>query len=200
LAHVSGIGADPKSRSLYVRKRGEGEMAVRAEFPKAILMRPAVMFGPDDAFLNSIVSLLRLLPVYPLFGRGETRLQPVYVEDVAEALARALEAAELSDRAYELGGPRIYAYEELLRSVAQRLNKRPVLVPVPFPAWHVLARVAELLPRPPLTRNQVELMEVDTIASPNRLDFDSVGIIPRFLEPILEQIIAARPSRPGTPS
>ena len=84
LAHVSGIGADPKSASLYVRKRGEGEIAVKAELPDAILVRPAVMFGPDDTFLNTIVSLLGRLPVYPVFGHGGTRLQPVYVEDVGE--------------------------------------------------------------------------------------------------------------------
>src|SRR3984893_2900581 len=94
LIHISGIGADAASQSRYIRKRGEGELAVRAAFLDAIFVRPAVMFGPDDAFLTTIIKLLRQLPVYPMFGRGLTRLQPVYVEDVAEAIGRAMQRAE----------------------------------------------------------------------------------------------------------
>jgi len=185
---VSGIGADPKSASLYVRKRGEGELAVRAEFPGAILVRPAVMFGPDDAFLNTIVRLLKLLPVYPMFGRGETRLQPAYVEDVGEAIARCLEAREAPETTYELGGPRIYTYEDLLRTIGDRLKRRPILVPVPFAAWHALARIAELLPKPGLTRNQVELMEIDTTASTGMPGFGALGIAPLPIDHVLDQI------------
>jgi len=94
-AHVSGIGADATSPSLYIRKRGEGELAVQAAFTDAILVRPAVMFGPDDAFLTTVITLLRRLPIYPMFGRGQTRLQPAYVEDVAEAVARVMRQAEI---------------------------------------------------------------------------------------------------------
>ena len=94
LAHVSGIGSDAASPSLYIRKRGEGELATCAAFADAILIRPAVMFGPDDAFLSIILKLLRRLPIYPMFGRGLTRLQPAYVEDVAEAIARVLQGTE----------------------------------------------------------------------------------------------------------
>ncbi len=185
---VSGIGADPKSASLYVRKRGEGELAVRAEFPGAIIVRPAVMFGPDDAFLNTIVRLLKLLPVYPMFGRGETRLQPACVEDVGEAIARCLEAREAPETTYELGGPRIYTYEDLLRTIGDRLKRRPILVPVPFAAWHALARMAELLPKPGLTRNQVELMEIDTAASTGMPGFGALGIAPLPIDHVLDQI------------
>ena len=188
LVQVSGIGADPKSASLYVRKRGEGELAVRAEFPGAIIVRPAVMFGPDDAFLNTIVRLLKLLPVYPMFGRGETRLQPACVEDVGEAIARCLEAREAPETTYELGGPRIYTYEDLLRTIGDRLKRRPILVPVPFAAWHALARMAELLPKPGLTRNQVELMEIDTAASTGMPGFGALGIAPLPIDHVLDQI------------
>src|ERR1700720_691989 len=94
VAHVSGIGADAISQSLYIRKRGEGGLAVRAAFADALLIRPAVMFGPDDSFLSTILKLLGRLPIYPMFGRGLTRLQPAYVEDVAEAVARALQRTE----------------------------------------------------------------------------------------------------------
>src|SRR5215831_1550103 len=118
LVHVSGLGADAASPSLYVRKRGEGELAVRAAFTDALLIRPAVMFGPDDAFLTIILKLLRQLPIYPMFGRGLTRLQPAYVEDVAEAIATALHGPETHAITYECGGPRVYFYENFLRAVA----------------------------------------------------------------------------------
>src|SRR5260370_26202906 len=118
LIHISGIGADAASQSRYIRKRGEGELAVRAAFPDAIVIRPAVMFGPDDAFLTTILKLLRRLPIYPMFGRGLTRLQPAYVEDVAEAIGRVMQRAETPSTIFEFGGPRVYSYEEFLRAVA----------------------------------------------------------------------------------
>jgi NADH dehydrogenase len=111
LVHVSGIGADAASQSRYIRKRGEGELAVRAVFPDALFIRPAVMFGLDDAFLTTTLKLLRQLPIYPMFGRGRTRLQPAHVEDVAEAIARLMQRAETPSLIFELGGPRIYSYE-----------------------------------------------------------------------------------------
>jgi NADH dehydrogenase len=185
LTHVSGIGADPASRSLYIRKRGEGELAVRAAFADAHVIRPAVVFGPDDAFLSGLIELLRRLPVFPMFGRGLTRLQPVYVEDVAEAIAKTLERTPLHARTFECGGPRVYTYKELLRAVANETGLEPVLVPVPFAAWHALGWIAEMLPRPPVTRNQVELMQVDTVASPGMPGLGELGIAPRSLEDTL---------------
>ena len=118
LAHVSGIGSDAASPSLYIRKRGEGELAVRSAFVDAALIRPAVMFGPDDAFLTTILDLLGRLPVYPMFGRGRTKLQPAYVEDVAEAIARTLQRTDVQAITFECGGPRVYTYEELVRTIA----------------------------------------------------------------------------------
>jgi uncharacterized protein YbjT (DUF2867 family) len=124
VAHVSGIGADAVSQSLYIRKRGEGELAVRAAFADALLIRPAVMFGPDDAFLTTILKLLRRLPIYPMFGRGLTGLQPAFVEDVAaEAVASALQGTERHAITYECGGPRVYSYEEFLRAVAHEAGR-----------------------------------------------------------------------------
>ncbi len=190
LVHVSGIGADPGSRSLYIRKRGEGELAVRSTFADATLVRPAVMFAPDDAFLTTVVSLLRRLPVYPMFGRGRTRLQPVCADDVAEAIARALQPTQPQARTFELGGPRVYSYEEFLRTVAREANLSPVLVPVPFAAWHALAGIAEILPSAPITRNQVELMQIDTVASPEMPGFGDVGIAPRAVEELLRRMLS----------
>jgi NADH dehydrogenase len=189
LAHVSGIGADAASQSLYVRKRGEGELAVRAAFTDALLIRPAVMFGPDDAFLTTILKLLRRLPIYPMFGRGLTRLQPAFVEDVAEAVARALQGTETHAFTYECGGPRVYSYEELLRAVAHEAGLKPMLIPIPFAAWHALAWISETLPSSPVTRNQVELMQVDNVSSPAMPGFGQLGIAPHSVEEMLQQML-----------
>jgi uncharacterized protein YbjT (DUF2867 family) len=189
LAHVSGIGADAASPSLYIRKRGEGELAVRAAFADALLIRPAVMFGPDDSFLSTILKLLGRLPIYPMFGRGLTRLQPAYVEDVAEAIARALQRTEMHAITFECGGPRVYSYEELLKAVAHEASLKPMLIPIPFVAWRALAWFAEMLPSPPVTRNQVELMQVDNVSSPEMRGFGELGISPHSVEEILQEIL-----------
>src|ERR1700732_963660 len=165
LIHISGIGADTASPSRYIRKRGEGELAVRAAFGDAVFVRPAVMFGPNDAFLTTILRLLRRLPIFPMFGRGLTRLQPAYVEDVAEAIGRVMQRAETPSMIFELGVPRVYSYGGILREVAHQAGVAPLLIPIPFAVWFALAWSAEMFPRPPLTRNQVELMQIDTVSS-----------------------------------
>ena len=189
LVHVSGIGADPRSQSLYIRKRGEGELAVRVAFADAILIRPAVMFGPDDAFLTTIIKLLDRLPIYPIFGNGQMRLQPVYVEDVGQAIAKVLQRAQTRPIMFECGGPRVYSYEEFLRAVASVAGIKPILIPVPFAAWHALAWIAEMLPSPPITRNQVELMQVDSASSPDIPGMGELGISPHSIEEILQDIL-----------
>src|SRR6266702_502424 len=191
LVHVSGIGADAASPSRYIRKRGEGERAVRAEFADAFIVRPAVMFGPDDAFLNTILKLLRL-PIYPMFGRGRTRLQPAYVEDVAEAVARIMERAETYPTVFEFGGPTSYSYEQLLRAIAHQAGLAPLLIPMPFSIWQALAWASEILPRPPLTRNQVELMRIDSVSSPEMPGFAELGISPHSIEEILQRMSSNR--------
>ena len=188
LVHISGIGADAASQSRYIRKRGEGELAVRAAFPDASFIRPAVMFGPGDAFLTTILKLLRWLPIYPMFGRGLTRLQPAYVEDVAEAISQVMQRAETPSTIFEFGGPRVYSYKELLRAVAHQASVAPLLIPVPFAVWHALAWASEMLPSPRLTRNHVELMQIDTVPSPELPGFSELEISPRSVETILQKI------------
>jgi uncharacterized protein YbjT (DUF2867 family) len=189
LIHISGIGADAASQSRYIRMRGEGELAVRAAFAPALIVRPAVMFGPDDAYLTTILKLLRELPVYPMFGRGVTRLQPAYVEDVAEAIGRTMQRAETPSTIFEFGGPRVYSYEEFLRTVAHQDGLTPRLIPIPFAVWHTLAWPSEILPNPLLTRNQVELMQIDTVASPQMPGFVEIGISPHSVEAILQKML-----------
>jgi uncharacterized protein YbjT (DUF2867 family) len=187
--HVSGISADTASPSSYIRSRGEGEAAVQTAFPGAVIVRPAVMFASDDAFLTTILRLLRSLPAYPVFGDGKTRLQPVYVDDVAAAIAQILRQSQNPYPVYELAGPRIYSYEELLRTIARIAGLRSVLMRMPFAFWNALAGVAEMLPQPPLTRNQVELMQIDTTASESLPGFRALRISPRSLEDELEAIL-----------
>jgi uncharacterized protein YbjT (DUF2867 family) len=187
--HLSGMGADAASPSPYIRYRGEGEAAVQAAFPGAVIVRPAVMFARDDAFLTTILRLLRTLPAYPLFGDGRTRLQPVHVDDVAAAIAQILRQTQKPYPVYELAGPRIYSYEELLRTIARIAGLRPMLVRMPFAVWDGVAGLAEILPHPPLTRNQVDLMQIDTTASDSRPGFGQLGISPRSLEEELKGML-----------
>ncbi len=186
---ISGIGSDPKSRSNYIRARGRGEEVVKAAFPGAVIVRPAVMAGPDDVFITTIARLVRLLPIYPLFGEGGTRLQPVHVEDVAEAVSR-LASGQNSTHAsiFECAGPRIYSYRELVREIATQLKAPIRLVPVPFAVWSILATAAEFLPAVPLTRNQVDLMRRDNVAANDLPGLEELGIQSRRIEEVVQMI------------
>jgi uncharacterized protein YbjT (DUF2867 family) len=189
LVHISGIGADATSPSPYIRSRGNGEAAVKTAFPVAVIVRPAVMFARDDDFLTTILRLLRVLPAYPIFGDGRTRLQPAYADDVAVAITQVLRQSKKPYSIYELAGPRVYSYEELVRTIARTAGLRPVLMRTPFAFWGALAGLAEILPHPPLTRNQVELMQIDTTAGGNLPGFGELGISPRSLEEELEALL-----------
>ena len=147
LVHVSGIGARTGSPSAYIRSRGEGEAAVLDAFPSAKLVRPAVMFGPSDAFLTPLLAMLRRLPIFPVFGSGATRLQPAYAEDVAKAIIVALRASAVR-RLYGLAGPSVYTCRELLRTIAGSADAKPFLVPFPFGSRHLIGYVSEILPAP----------------------------------------------------
>ncbi|WP_104201654.1 complex I NDUFA9 subunit family protein [Billgrantia saliphila] len=180
LIQLSGIGADPASRSRYVSARGRGEAAVIDAYSKAIILRPSVMFGPHDAFLNRLAELTRL-PLVPLFGRGETRLQPVHVIDVARSISRLLGSVPFERRLFELGGPDILAYREVLEQVMAYLERERPLLPVPFALWHAIALLASPLPGPPLTRDQVIMMAEDNVVAPGVGGFDDLDILPRSL-------------------
>lgn len=184
LAHVSGIGADAQSHSSYIRSRGEGESAVRAAFSEATIIRSSAMFGPDDAFLVPLMKMLRMFPVFPMFGRGQTALQPSYVEDVGEAIARCFDAPD-PGMTYELAGPNIYTYKELLQTMCNYLDIWRVLAPMPISVWKMLAFAAEFLPASPVTSNQVELMTKDNIASGGYPGFRALDIEPRGIEIVL---------------
>jgi uncharacterized protein YbjT (DUF2867 family) len=188
LVHVSGIGSDARSTSRYVRSRGEGEAAVLRAFPSATLIRPAVMFGPGDAFITPMLAMIRQMPAFPMFGTGTTRLQPVYVEDVAVAIVRILQLPT-AHRLYQLAGPSIYTYEELLMMLAAAIGRTPLLLPFPFALWHVVGYLSEFLPKPPIARNQVELMTMDNVAESGSAGFEALRIARQPIEKILPQIV-----------
>jgi uncharacterized protein YbjT (DUF2867 family) len=184
LVHVSGIGADPASDSPYVRARATGERLVRAAFPAATMVRPSVMFGPDHDFLVRLAGLARVLPALPLFGAGDVRLQPVYVDDVAAAITKTLATPAAAGQLYELGGPRVYSYKELVQLVLEQTGRRRLLLPVPYSVWTALATLMALLPSPPISRDQVKLMQKDNVASAGALTFADLGITPTALEAV----------------
>jgi uncharacterized protein YbjT (DUF2867 family) len=187
--HISGIGADVNSESSYVRYRALGELAVREAYPEATILRPSALFGRGDSLFRSLAAITRISPVFPLFGNGSTRLQPVFVGDVAEAAVKAIGPPSTRGKVYELGGPRVYRYRELVELVLAHLNRKRVLVPVPFFLWEIQATLLGVLPNPPLTRDQVILMRRDNIVSDTALTFANLGITPRSVEAALPSIM-----------
>jgi uncharacterized protein YbjT (DUF2867 family) len=185
LVQVSAIGADPKSPSAYARSKARGEAAVRAAFAAAAFVRPSVVFGPEDDFFNRFAALARLLPVLPLFDGGATRFQPVYVGDVAEALARILETHESAGRTYELGGPRVYTYREIVELVLAESRRERRLMSIPLAAARPLAALMELLPGAPLTRDQLIQLGRDNVVSHDALGLSDLGIAARPAEPLV---------------
>lgn len=166
-------------------------------FPEATILRPSVMFGPEDAFFNQLAALARGMPILPLFGSGAVKLQPVYVGDVAEAVARALASEAARGKVYELGGPRTYTYKALLQLLLRQLGRRRLLVPVPYFAWELLAAVVAPLPKRPISRDQVVLMKRDNVVGPNAWSFADLGVEPSAVEQILPSYVRADPRRPA---
>jgi len=185
---VSGIGADRYSSSPYIRSRGRGEVMVQQAFPSATIVRPGAMFGPGDALFATLAELARLLPVLPLIGGG-TRLQPVFVEDVAKATTNILSDPRTIGQTYELAGPRVYTLRELVNMTLQLMGKRRLLVAVPFAVAEIQARLFEFLPNPPLTTGQVDLLKVDNVASKTLPGFQDLKIRPKTVEEVLPTYI-----------
>jgi uncharacterized protein YbjT (DUF2867 family) len=194
---ISGIGADPASQSPYIRARGRGELAVRQAFPGATIVRPSAMFGPGDALFGTLADLARMLPALPLIG-GRTRVQPVYVEDVAEAVTRMLSSPGAAGRTYELAGPQVYTWHELVKLALHLVGRRRLLLPVPVAAAEIVARLFELLPNPPLTTGQVDLLKTDNVASGNLPGLSELAIQPKSVEEIVPTYVGqSRATGPG---
>lgn len=188
IVHVSGIGATPDSPSRYIAARGRGETAVRTVAPDSTILRPSVLYGPGDAFINTLVALTRL-PVIPLFGDGSTRLQPVHVDDVAAAVACVLKDGNGKRRTLELGGVEVLSYRAIIEAVMAATGRHRPMLPIPFPLWHLLAAVTGVLPGALLTRDQVILMRTDNIAATGAPGFIDLGIAPQSLISYLQAAV-----------
>jgi len=189
LVHVSAIGADAASPSHYARSKAEGERCVLAAQPQAVIMRPSIVFGPEDDFFNRFAALARFLPALPLPGGGHTRFQPVFAGDVGEAIARAVDGAAKPGTIYELGGPDVRTFREIMEFILATIRRRRLLVPVPFGAMKAQALVAQFLPKPPITPDQVELLKHDTIVSEDARrqgrTLEGLGIVPETIANIV---------------
>jgi NADH dehydrogenase len=185
LIHISAIGAEPRSTSAYARSKAAGEQAVRDAFPTATILRPSIVFGPEDQFFNRFATLAMVSPVLPLIGGGETRFQPVYVGNVADAVVRCLDDPATAGRTYELGGPKIYTFRALMELLLAEIRRKRLLIEIPFGLASLQARLMAILPSPPLTPDQVELLKRDNVVSTGALTLAMLGITPTAVEAIL---------------
>ena len=181
MVHVSAIGADPASPSLYGRTKAEGELAVRAAMPGAAVLRPSLVFGAEDKFFNRFGAMAMTLPIMPVICGG-SRFQPVYVGDVADAVAAALTHEDAAGRTFELGGPRIYTFRELLLYILHETRRHRPMWGVPPGLARLQARLGELAPGKPFTRDQLALLARDNVANPAMPGLEALGITPTPIE------------------
>jgi uncharacterized protein YbjT (DUF2867 family) len=194
LVHVSAIGADAQSAARYARAKAAGEQAVLAAVPDATIMRPSVVFGPEDQFTNRFAALARMAPALPLIGGGTTRLQPVYVGDVATAVAEAADGKTKPGGIYELGGPEVLTMREIMEIILSITERKRMLLPLPFGLAKLKAAFLQFAPGAlKLTPDQVELLRVDNVVSEAAkaagLTLQGLGITPDSLEAIAEQYL-----------
>ncbi len=192
--HMSAIGADPASDSLYARTKGEAERAVRAAVPSATILRPSIVFGPEDQFFNKFAAMAAMAPPFAplpiLIGGGATKFQPVYVDDVADAVCAALQKPEAKGRVYELGGPRIYTFRQLLEFMLAETGMKRILMPVPFAVALLFGLFGEALGalpfvNPPITRDQVKLLKRDNVVGKNVGTLADLGVEAETIEAIV---------------
>ena len=188
LVQMSALGADANSPSAYGRTKAQAETAVRAVRPDAVIIRPSIIFGAGDDFLNKFAAMAGYAPALPLIGGGQTKFQPVYVGDVAEAIARAVTTIDAAGRTFELGGPSVWTFEDILKLVLRETNKSRALLPLPFPIARLMGAVAQLTAyvglAPMLTRDQVLMLQADNVVSPGAEGLSALGVEPTGLEAV----------------
>jgi uncharacterized protein YbjT (DUF2867 family) len=183
--HMSALGASPTSPAISDQTKAEGEQAVRAVFPQATIVRPSLVFGEDDHFFTRLAAMIRRSPVLPLIGGGTTKFQPVFVGDVAAGLSELLKRSETAGNTYEFGGMQVYSLKVLLELLLAALNRQRILIPIPLALAELQAGLLELLPNPPLTRDQVTLLKTDKVVSGVEPTFGDLGIQPWSLQEFL---------------
>lgn len=165
LVHISAIGADAESDTAYLRSKGLGEAGILESVPGTVILRPSIVFGPGDDFFNKFAAMAQWSPALPLIGGGETKFQPVYVGNVAEAVAVAIDGGAKPGTIYELGGPEIATFRQCLERMLAETGRKRVLVPIPFAVAKIMGKVMGLMPKPLLTADQVQMLQSDTIVS-----------------------------------
>ncbi|HUE47378.1 MAG TPA: complex I NDUFA9 subunit family protein [Aestuariivirgaceae bacterium] len=193
LIHMSALGADPDSPSAFARSKAEGEARALHAMPETAVVRPSVVFGPEDDFFNRFASMARLSPALPLIGGGHTKFQPVYAGDVAEGIARLLALPGVAGEAYEFGGPQVLSFREIMEYMLNVIQRRRMLVPIPWAIARLQAAVLQLLPSPPLTMDQVELLKSDNIVSEAAIrdgrTLEGLEIAPQAMEAIVPEYL-----------
>src|SRR5579871_39610 len=182
LVHVSAIGADARAESEYARSKAAGEERVRSAFPRAAILRPSVVFGPEDSFLNRFAEMARTMPALPLVGGGKTQFQPVFVGDVAQAVLRALEDPNAAGMTFQLGGPTVYTFRELMEFILRETRRKRPLVSIPFPIAALQGAFLQFLPKPLITPDQVRLLRTDNVVGAGAPGFAELGIVPTSIE------------------
>lgn len=189
LVHISAIGADAESGSQYARSKALGEEAVRGEVPDAVILRPSIVFGPEDDFFNRFAAMARLSPALPLIGGGHTKFQPVYVKNVAMAVAECLANEAARGKTYELGGPEVQSFRALMERMLGEIRRKRLLIPLPFGLAKLLGSVAQFVPGKPLTPDQVELLKTDNVVSEEAKSegrtLEGLGIAPTGMDAII---------------
>ena len=195
--HISGLGIDKATSSTYAHSKLMGEQAVATAFPEATILRPSVIFGPEDQFFNKFASMASISPVLPLIGGGHTRFQPVYVGDVARAVESCLMRPEAMGKIYELGGSRVYSFRQLMDYVLRATGRKRRLLSLPFSIASWIGRAEEFkhwasfgMFKPKLTCDQVRLLRYDSVVSPGALTFADLGISPTAIEIIVPEYLA----------
>ncbi|MEO0624507.1 MAG: complex I NDUFA9 subunit family protein [Pseudomonadota bacterium] len=184
---ISAIGADAESPAEYAQTKAAGEAAVLAHFPGAVILRPSIVFGTEDQFFNRFAKMARLSPMIPVVG-GSTRFQPVWVQDVAEAAARAA-MGKVADGIYELGGPNTYSFRELIELMLRVIRRRRLIMDVPFFVARIQGNIFSLLPNPPITVDQVRLLKTDNVVGEGAQGFEALGIVPEAPDGIIESYL-----------
>ncbi len=185
LIQVSAIGADEHSPSAYARSKAHGEAQVRTAYAAATIIRPSIVFGPEDQFFNRFAKMAELLPALPLIGGGKTRFQPVYVGDVADAISQCVQDEHTAGQTYELGGPEVLTFKQLMQLMLKEIDRPRALVPLPFGVADFQARFLQYAPGKPLTRDQVLLLKRDNVVSPGAKGLEDLGIVPTSLGIVL---------------
>ena len=187
--HISALGINETVNSQYMQSKLKGEKNILNNFNHSVILRPSLVFGPEDQFFNKFASLAEFLPVLPLIGGGQTKFQPIYVSDLCKAIVAILDKEEVNENIYELGGSEIFTFKELMEILLKQIKKKRFLVPIPFSFAKFQAKILQLLPKPLLTTDQVEMLKYDNVVTNNYPTLKNLQINPKTIESVLPDYI-----------